>query len=156
MIKRLLVVLACLTMLGCATSVVPTMPTRLGCDGTGACIVNIVNPTCATNPCSAHVDVDPVTFRRGKNNIQIHWKLPNGFAFCAETGDGVFLKEPDQNDQFKDPGTEGEQGSSVCKRKQYKWTAKNTVINLKYSYKIIFHNAAGTQLYIVDPVMINE
>ncbi len=156
MARLSVLIIACLTLFGCTTTP-EQRASPLGCSSGGRpCEVNIVNPTCSTNPCSASVDFDPVTFRRNNNNIQIRWKLPPGFGFCNQTGDGVFLKGPDTNSQFVDPGIDGDPGPGVCRRGQFKWTARNTVSGLQYRYKIQFHNQAGTQLYVVDPVMVNE
>lgn len=170
MIKRILFVVACLSMFGCegipASSVVPAPPPppapapplpQLHCDGTGACIVNIINPTCTGSVCTAEVDADPVKFKRGKPDINIHWKLPNGYGFCeGGTGDGVYLKGPDTLNQFKDPGIDAAAGTDACKHKQFKWTAKNTDTDKSFPYLIRFHDATGTRSYLVDPVMINE
>jgi hypothetical protein len=151
-----LLIIACLTLVGCA-STPRQFATPLSCGETGRpCEVNIINPTCATNPCSAEVDVDPITFLRGKHNIKVRWILPDGFGFCTQARDGVFLKEPDKNDQFEDPGTDGPAGAGVCKRGQFRLTAKNTVSGLQFPYMIQFHNAAGTRVYVIDPVMFNE
>lgn len=159
MIKRILVLIASLTMFACAAPF--QMFGTKGpqeCDGTGICKVSIINPRCSiVGNCTADVEYDPLIFKRTKHDIKIRWELPRGYAFCAAgTGDGVFLKSGDEHDQFKDPGLEGGDGHDVCKFKEYKWTAKNTVINLRYPYKIQFHDAAGKTSYLVDPVMINE
>jgi hypothetical protein len=71
-------------------------------------------------------------------------------------GDGVFLKGPDPNDQFKDAGASGDDGPGVCKRSQFVWTAKNTVPNLRFPYLIVFHDATGNTRYVIDPAMFNE
>ncbi len=159
MIKRFLVLIAGLTMFACAApgEISATRKPQV-CDGTGICKVDIINPRCSIfGKCTADVEQDPLTFKRTKNDIKIQWELPPGYAFCAAgTGDGVFLKSGDEHDQFKDPGLEGENGHDLCKFKKYKWTARNTVINLRYPYKIQFHDAAGKTSYLVDPVMINE
>ncbi len=151
-----LLIIACLTLVGCETTP-RQLAAPLRCGETGRpCEVNIVNPTCTMTSCTAGVDLDPITFIRDKHRIRVRWTLPDGFGFCTQVGDGVFLKEPDPNDQFEDPGVEGPAISGVCRRKHFAWTAKNTISGLRFPYKIVFHNAAGTRLYVIDPHMINE
>ena len=150
-------IIACLTLFGCTTTP-HLLAVPITCSNTGRpCEVNIINPTCATNPCSAKVDVDPITFERGKHRIKVRWILPDGFGFCPQSGDGVFLKERNPNDdQFENPGADGPAGPGICKRRQFVWTAVNTISGLRFPYKIQFSNAVGTREYIVDPTMVNE
>jgi hypothetical protein len=155
MARLSILIIACLTLVGCATTP-RTLAVPLSCDTARPCEVNIINPTCATNPCSAELDVDPVTFLKDNHDIHIRWKLPPGFGFCPTTTDGVYLKEPDKDDQFKDPGLDGDPGPGVCKRRQFKMTARNTVRGLRFPYEIRFHNSAGSRPYVIDPAMFNE
>jgi hypothetical protein len=156
MSTRIAVVIAFLSLIGCTPPPPGRVAATLPCDGTGRCEVKIINPTCSTTPCSADVDFDTVKFTRGKHDIKVHWRLPAGFGFCPNTGDGVFLKKPEGDNQFKDPGVDGQDGPGVCKRPQFVMTARNTKVDTKYQYKIVFHDAAGNTEYIVDPLMFNE
>lgn len=155
MARKWMFIIGGLTLVGCA---VPTASNAapLTCnDPTKTCDVMIVNPTCAAGACTASVNVDPIHFARGKFNIKVVWTLPKGFGFCPED-DGIFLKQGDPNNQFDQPGADEPGGSGRCNKKKFHLRAKNTKPQLTHPYKIIFHNEAGTQQYVVDPSMVND
>jgi len=154
-------IIACLTAFACNAQSVK-VPKSKSCDNPGvACAIKIINPTCAGALCTADVDADEVRFKNGKNNFKVTWTLPAGFGFCDTAGDGAFLVKPDPNGQFEDPrASDPVTGPNppACRFREFQLKAKNTksLPNDPYLYKIIFHDAAGTQAYVVDPSMVNE
>jgi hypothetical protein len=154
--SRYLVIVACLMSFGCAGPMFRSQAAPMRCDGSGGCEVKIVNPVCSSTSCTADVDRDPVTFARGRNNITVHWMLPDGFAFCQGTTDGIHLKQPNADDQFQDAGFDGPDVPGTCKKRRFHWTGKNTKFDTSYRYEIRFHDSSGQKLYVVDPSMVNE
>jgi hypothetical protein len=156
MARKWMFIVGCLAFVGCVLPAASIAAPVTCNDPVKTCDVAIVNPTCATGTCTASVNVDPVHFERGKNNIKAVWTLPNGFGFCPQASDGVFLKKDDSNDQFDQQGAEGPSGSGRCNKKKFHMRAKNTKSQSTHPYKIVFHNDAGTQEYLVDPTMVND
>ena len=159
MARLSVLIIACLTLAGCATLTDTRMPFRdKKCTNPNQCSVAITNPSCTSSGCSASVDFDRVIFERGRNNFKITWTLPAGYGFCDTAGDGVFLKKVDPTGQFDIKGVDKPEGTGPCKMKEFQLNAKNTrsLPNEPYEYRILFHNEAGTQLYVVDPLMVNE
>ena len=156
MSRKWMFIIGGMTLVSCAIPIV-CIAAPLICNNPAAtCDVKIENPTCTAGTCTATVNVDPVHFARGKFNIKAVWTLPNGFGFCPEASDGVFLKQADPNNQFDQPGSEGAGGSGRCNKKKFHLRALNTKAQLTFPYKIVFHNEAGTQEYVVDPAMVND
>jgi hypothetical protein len=157
MTRLLVLISACLTMVGCATQDARTT-TKQTCTNPAQCEVKIVNPTCGIFGCTASVDFNLVVFKRNVNNFKVTWTLPAGYGFCDTAGDGVWLKKVDPHEQFEKPGADKPAGRGPCKFKEFQLKAKNTksLPNERYEYKILFHDEAGTELYIVDPYMMNE
>ena len=160
MAKLSVFILACLAAFACNAQ--PKPPTSKQCvNPAAACDVQIINPSCTAALCTAEVNWDEVHFMNGRNNFRVTWRLPVGFGFCDTAGDGVYLKVADPNAQFEDPrAADPVTGPNppACKYREFQLKAKNTksLPTAPYFYKIIFHNAAGTQAYVIDPSMIND
>lgn len=88
--------------------------------------------------------------------VLVKWTLPSGYGFCPTTRDGVFLKQPDQYDQFSPKGFGNSSGSARCNRKSVMMEAKNTRSGVKYPYGIRFHSEDGTKTCTIDPAMFND
>jgi hypothetical protein len=156
MARLLVLIIAGLSLVGCANQGVRILSEQK-CRNPNQCTINVINPSCGTSGCTASVDFDRTIFERGQNNFKVTWKLPAGFAFCDTAGDGVWLKRPDPHAQFEKPSAEAASGSGPCRFKEFQLRAKNTrsLPQDPYEYKIIFHDEAGTTLYVVDPFMMN-
>ena len=156
MTRLSILVVACLTLVGCNT-LGERILTDQKCNNPNQCSIEIKSPTCGITGCSATV-VDRVILERGKNNFKVTWTLPAGFAFCDTAGDGVWLKKVDPYGQFEDPRWDKPSGTGLCKFREFQLKAKNTrsLPHEPFFYKIYFHDEAGTQLYVIDPAMINE
>jgi hypothetical protein len=162
-------VAACVGLLGCA----------MGLDGGGGgraltdqtctskknCEIGIDAPYCPIfGHCTATVDYDRTLLAAGEKDINIVWHLPPGFVFCADLGDGVFLKYPDPDAQFDDKyPTEKMDGAKPSKKeckelRHYHWRGLNTKSKPKdpYEYKIVFHDDAFRKQYWIDPWIINR
>ncbi len=156
MARLSVLIVACLTLVGCATQ--ERLLSEQRCTNPNQCSVKVINPMCGISGCTASVDFDRTRFERNKNNFKVTWTLPAGYGFCDTAGDGVFLKKVDPNGQFDIKGADKPAGTGPCKFKEFQLNAKNTksLPNDPYFYKIVFHDEAGTQLYIVDPAMYND
>jgi hypothetical protein len=158
--KQTMLVIACLALVGCTTQTPKTKENTKICSNPAQCEVKIVNPTCGLFRCTASVDFEHVEFQRNVNNFKVTWTLPAGFGFCDTAGDGVWLKKVDPHEQFEKPSADKPSGKGLCKFKEFQLKAKNTksLPDPKdyYEYKIIFHDEAGEQIYVVDPYMMNQ
>ena len=124
---------------------------KLACKKPG-CDIEI-KPACSPSTliCGGTLDFDPIGLVRNNDNLKVTWKLPPGFVFCPQRGDGVFLKD-ENSDQF-DPE---EDKAKRCKP-TFTLHAKNTVPrpNAPYKYKIVFRFEKDNSVYIIDPWMVN-
>jgi hypothetical protein len=158
--KRSLVIpFACLVLAGCGhRAELMTPKTEQTCRNPNQCEIRIVNPTCSLSGCTAAVDFELTRLERQKNNIRVTWKLPPGYGFCDTAGDGVFLKETDPYAQFEVIGAGRAEGSARCNRTEFELRAKNTksLPNEPYTYKVVFHDAAGGKLFVIDPLIMND
>ena len=144
---------------GCRHVADPRMATtQQTCRNPNQCEIAIVNPTCSIAGCTASVNFELTRFEREKNNIRVTWKLPPGYGFCDTAGDGVFLKETDPYAQFEVIGAGRPEGSARCNRTEFELRAKNkkSLPNEPYTYKVVFHDAAGGKLFVIDPLMMND
>ncbi|HQR20368.1 MAG TPA: hypothetical protein PKV98_05860 [Burkholderiaceae bacterium] len=159
MSRLVLIIIACLTLGACASKEAKTL-TRKTCTNPAQCEIQILSPTCGMSGCTATVDFEYVGFKKNVNNFKVTWKLPDGFGFCDTAGDGVWLKQVDPHEQFEKPSADKPSGSGPCRFKEFQLRAKNTKSLPEekdwYQYKIIFHDEAGRNTYIVDPFMMNE
>lgn len=159
--RTLLLLIVCLAIGGCATKRPDLRDVRnQTCRNVNQCTVNVVNPVCGVTGCTASVDFDVTILERGKNNFRVTVVLPTGYGFCDTAGDGVWLKTVDRDEQFEKPRADKPSGTGPCKFKEFQLTAKNnkSLPDPKdwYEYKIMFHDEAGTKLYIVDPYIMNQ
>ncbi len=125
------------------------------------CLV-AVSPSCAGSACGGSLQYDPINLANGNGNVKITWTLPDGYAFCKQIGDGVFLKS-ENSDQFK---LETYNGSDNCAG-SFTIMAANTKPRpaQPYQYKVIFHKVVDPSTtpvvidptpYVIDPSMINK
>jgi hypothetical protein len=160
MIRFCALVVGCLALAGCSILTSHSVAvTEQKCNNPNQCDVAIRNPSCSIfGGCTAEVDFERVVFERGKNNFKVTWKLPPGYGFCDTAGDGVFLKDTDRYGQFEVIGAGRPQGEGRCNSSEFQLRARNSksLPNEPYTYKVVFHDAAGGKLYVIDPQMMNE
>ncbi len=136
----------------------PRTPAPSGCDaGKKRCIIDVKVSGSAG---SYSVTFDPDTAKvpqatRGTPFILV-FRLPNLFVFKPAMGDGVVMKDPDQ-DEFVDPHVSDDDGGTHAGTpkgwRRYVWRYLNTVDGL-YHYKIQFHDTSGN-VVTGDPVITN-
>lgn len=157
--RCLAIPIACLVLAGCSHRAEVYAPkTEQTCRNPNQCEIRIVNPTCSGGACTATVDFELTRFERGRNNFKVTWRLPDGYGFCDTAGDGVFLKDTDPYEQFEVVGAGRGVGPGRCNKPQFELRAKNTKSLPKepYTYKVVFHDAAGEKLFVIDPLMMND
>ncbi len=158
--KRILVItVACVALAGCGHRSEPRASmTEQTCRNPIQCDIAIVNPSCSIAGCTASVNFELTRFERARNNFRVTWKLPPGYGFCDTAGDGVFLKATDPHAQFEVVGARRADGSGRCNKTEFELRAKNTksLPDEPYTYRIVFHDAAGEKLYVIDPLMMND
>ncbi len=95
---------------------------------------------------------------------RIVWRLENSFRFCPLQGDGAFLKEFDETNQFSDPqATDQEDGTgdpatiqNACRRNFRIHNANNASGSLRiYEYGLRFHSRDGRISCVKDPFIKN-
>jgi hypothetical protein len=157
MARLSVLIIACLTLAGCALPPPKTL-LSLTCPQAGGKCENDIVASGSLGVCPSSVKFDEIRFTRGKNDITVRWTAPDGYGFCPQLGDGVFLKGTDPDDQFGDPKAEGPHGSGPCNKKQFTLLARNTKPRPTepYLYSLKFHNNAGTQTCLIDPAMYND
>ncbi len=168
------VAIASVALLACGQMQKRGGPTLLwtDCDttgGTGAhpklCVVK-VSATIVDGACKdENIKVDPPELRLLQlNPSRIVWRLQGNLRFCALRGDGVFLKDSDDADQFSDPDAtdddNGESDSSAnhnkCKR-NFRIHDKNDRAGASriYEYGLRFHTKDETIACVKDPFIKN-
>jgi len=161
-LSRALPIAAVLVLLAGSEAIRAQAP--LPCTNPGPPCVNPINVD-AGNCNKSAVKHEVIRFPRKVNgndnrNIQVKWTLPNGFGFCPQpaSGDGVFLKGNDPDNQFTSIVFEGPPASVPfpCNRPTVMLTARNSVPNRTYPYRIRFHSADGNTTCTIDPTMVNE
>ena len=123
--KQMMLVIACLALVGCATKYERTTANTQTCTNPAQCEVKI-SPKCGLLGCTASVDYYYTEFKKGVNNFKVTWTLPAGFGFCDTAGDGVWLKNVDPHEQFEKPSADKPSGKGPCKFKEFQLKAKNT------------------------------
>ena len=159
MIRIFALIVAALLVASCRHVADPrAATTQQTCRNQNQCEIAIVNPTCSIAGCTASVNFELTRFERAKNNFRVTWKLPPGYGFCDTAGDGVFLKETDPHAQFEVIGAGRGEGSARCNRTVFELRARNTksLPDEPYAYKVVFHDEAGSKLYVIDPLMMND
>ena len=145
---------ALLSLLGIAFAVAACdghMPRMFGggnpskeCDGTGTCQITVTVTGCATGGSQISVDHEVVAMRRGKNNLDIHWKLQgNQYEF------------PDRAIKF----TSAEFDSPDGNKNSYKVRDKNSPgsgASGPHKYSITVVKTGGAPCATKDPIIIND
>jgi hypothetical protein len=88
-------------------------------------------------------------------NFHIVWHLPQGAHFNPAKGDGIFLKNDDQDQFSTNYATDDQAGfpSTGKKGKNYHWQFDNSKRS-QYQYLVRFR--MGTTVYECDPLINNE
>ena len=113
------------------------------CDGSGPCQLTVTVDNCTPGGSGIHVDHEVVGMRKGKNNIDIHWKLQsNQYEF------------PAQAIKF----TSGEFDSPDGNKNNYKFRDKNTAGSgtSPHKYSITVVKTGGAACATKDPIIIND
>lgn len=124
------------------------------------CIVEITAD--GSQACGFAFDPDEARLKRSWRDFVIAWRLPPGYEFREDLGDGVtFPKEP-PGDQFKDNwATDDDDGGppsgALVTKHRYRWVFKNTVNEDRiYHYRVQFHKKNTNEPTIVcDPAISN-
>jgi hypothetical protein len=125
---------------------------------TKKCVVQIAVTNCPGASCKIVPAFDPLTIK-GNQDVDILWRLPAGYAFCAALGDGIFLKKNDDGQFYDNYSTEDGDGGRpkilAAGKPNYHWKDQNTT-KKPYDYKIIFHDTQCKTRFEKDPVIIND
>lgn len=154
MAYRILALASCVLVVGCATggSGLRTFDSYTSRPTTcsGPCDIG-VKPSCFFS-CGGKVEYDPINVT--KQNVVITWNLPEGYAFCRNRGDGVFLKS-EVTDQFDPDPSNGE--GQPCKS-WFKLKDKNLPPrpDMPYDYRVVFTRLTDGAHHTIDPSFINR
>jgi hypothetical protein len=112
MARLLVLISACLALVGCATQKVdPKSLHYQKCNNPNQCTIEIRDPTCDSfGRCTAWVSIYALLLDRGKPH-NIIWTLPAGFGFCDTARDGAWLTKVDPFEQFEKPRAEKPSGT---------------------------------------------
>jgi hypothetical protein len=121
------------------------------------CEVTIVDPGCDIfGTCTADLNYYTTILVAGNQEVDVYWNLPDGYGFCPEEGEGVFLKDVDPNpvqqfDKIGATGSEVKLGAKKCKNR-FRWLGHNTVQG-DFRYRVVFRDAY--HVYTIDPWIVN-
>jgi hypothetical protein len=156
MVIRILALASCVLLFGCATGG-PGMRAFDSVTGqattcSGPCDIEVQPSACFLAWCGGKVQYDPIYV--DKPNVPITFNLPEGYGFCRQRGDGVFLKSED-SDEFESDPSNGQ--GPACKR-WFKLIDKNhrPRPDTPYSYKVLFTRTSDGQQHKIDPSFINK
>jgi len=119
------------------------------------CEVAIIDPGCDIfGTCTADLNYYTTILVAGNTEVDVYWNLPDGYGFCSEEGEGVYLKDVDPKDQFDKIGATGSEvklGAKKCKSR-FQWRGHNGVPG-DYRYRVVFRDAY--HVYTIDPWIVN-
>ncbi len=155
------VIAASFTLVACKTTYLPvgslgwSEAKQYTCKKGGACEATVVPYWFGS--WTGELDRDPLYLASDNKDVDIYWKFPpnSDYGFCTELGDGVFLKQVDDYNQFDNQSATGNPSGPKKKCKdQYHWRAKNTKAGQAYWYKVIFRDGLD-RVYMIDPWIVN-